>query len=205
MERKFSPSPFSEKLTEVVARDYPGTTEILVGFPNSWELVHRFKRGQTPLYVAGQAPSREAPRGDHFFGLPPEINRSLTTYRLYRLFEPRSVPLFHVEWNTFIGAGRVIGSRGMQVHLQPFGQAQVWQGEHHAVMWECYGNETGRGGVNWQEELATFWQVVEADIPAHTIFTQPYEPTYPDGYPDFLRRLGYTPDPELASWWRKDR
>ncbi len=82
---------------------------------------------------------------------------------------------------------------------------QVWAGETDAILGECFLYETRCGGINWQGELATFWQAVEADIPANTIFTLPHEPTYPEGYPDFLQRLGYAPDPEFTSWWCKKR
>ena len=202
MEREQSPSPVPAKLTEAVARDYPAA-EILVSFPNDWELVHSFKRGNQPLYVAGFPASQEQMRGDHFFGLPAEINRSLTTYRLYKLFEPHHTPLYQVAWNMQINRGQIIGESGSRVQLQPVGQAQMWKGEQYSVLWEGYFFETRRGGVNWLEELALFWQAVERDIDVDTIFTHPYEPTFQEGYTDFLRRLGYAPDPNLDRWWRK--
>jgi hypothetical protein len=36
------PLPFKEKLTMAVAVDYPAASEILVSFPDQWELVHYF-------------------------------------------------------------------------------------------------------------------------------------------------------------------
>ena len=70
------------KLTSAVILDYPGAAEILVSFPDEWELVHQLSRGDNPLYIAGMPPSREEPRRDHFYGLSPEINLEATTYRL---------------------------------------------------------------------------------------------------------------------------
>src|SRR5688572_7309088 len=90
----------SEKLTIAAARDYPGA-EILVSFPESWQLVERVERVNRPLYIAGFPPSQEKPREDSFLGLPREINLSLTTYRQYKLFEPWTTPLFQVAWNSY--------------------------------------------------------------------------------------------------------
>jgi hypothetical protein len=193
-----------EKLIVAAARHYPGS-EILVSFPELWEQVSSFKRGNIPLYVAGFPPSQERSWGDHFFGLSPEINRSLTTYRQYKLFEPQTTHLFVVEWNSYLGQGRIIGGGRTQVHLQPLGQAQMWKGEKFGVLWECYFFGGRRGGVNWQEELMTFWRAVEGDMGVSKIFTQPQEPTFPEGYTDFLRRLGYAPDPEFERWWSKNQ
>ena len=92
----------------------------------------------------------------------------------------------------------------LRVQLQPLGQAQVWTGETSGVLWECFFHGTRRGGVNWQEELATFWLVVENDMAVQTIFTQPHEPTFEEGYPDFLSRLGYAPNPDFEWWWSKE-
>jgi len=201
MEREPLP-PRESRLTETVARDYPGS-EILVSFPDSWQLVHRFRRDNTPLYVAGFPPSDEQTRGDHFFGLPKEINRSLSTYRHYKLFEPHTTHLFQMAWNTYSGEGRIIGGQGLRVHLQPLGQAQMWKGDTDGVIWECYFHGTRRGGINWQEELAVFWQAVERDMGVKRIFTQPHEPTCEKGYTDFLSRLGYAPSPDYERWWSK--
>lgn len=193
-----------EKLIVIATRDYPHA-EILVSFPNEWQLVHTFKRGNTPLYVAGFPPSQERMRSNQFLGLPPEINRTFNTYRQYKLFEPHTTHLFEVAWNTYLGQGQIIGGRGMRVHLQPLGQAQIWKGETYGVLWECFYFPARRGGVNWLDELATFWQAVEKDMGVNKIFTHPREPTIEEGYTDFLSRLGYTPDAEHERWWSKRR
>ena len=88
-----------EKLITLASSDYPTASEILVSFPDEWELVRTFHRGEVPLYVAAFPTSHEQTRGDHFFGLPPEINHSLTDYRLYKPFEPWPQPLLQVEWD----------------------------------------------------------------------------------------------------------
>lgn len=78
--------------------------------------------------------------------------------------------------------------KDLKIQMQPVGQAQVWRGEREAVLWECYLHETARA-TGWQEELAAFWRAVEKDIAAPKIFTQPQEPTFPEGYQAFLRQL----------------
>ncbi len=197
-----NPRTRPEMLTVAAARNYPGS-EILVTFPDRWQLVHRFRRGNTPLYVAGFPASYERTRPDQFFGLSPEINRSLDTYRQYRLFEPRPTYQFDMAWDSRTGQGQIVGGRGLQVHLQPLGQAQMWKGETNGVIWECFSHETRRGGTNWQEELAIFWQAVERDMEVKRIFTEPHEPTFEEGYTDFLSRLGYAPDSDFERWWSK--
>lgn len=198
--------PLSEgtKLREVVASDYPGA-DIVMSYPDLWQLVQQFRWGNEPRYVAGFPPSGERPRADHFYGLSREINRTLDTYRQYRLFQPRQTHLIQVEWDSLMGAGRVIGMGRSQVHLTPIGQAQIWQGEHEAVLWECFLLSSQRQEAGWQDQWATFWQVVERDIGAKRIFTEPREPTFTEGYPDFLGRLGYAPDPNFERWWSRER
>lgn len=191
-----------EKLTETAAKDYPGAG-IRVSFPDQWQLVHRFQRSNTPLYVAGFPPSHEHPRSDHFLGLSRKINQSVDTYRLYKLFEPYATPVFQVEWNSYIGRGRIIGGQDVQVQLQPIGQAQMWKGKTDGVLWECFLHETRRGGINWKEELTTFWQAVERDMGVKRIFTEPHEPTFTEGYTNFLGRLGYRPNSNDDRWWSK--
>lgn len=203
-ERKLAPTPSPTKLTEMVARDYPGL-EIRVSFPEQWQLVDRFMRDDTPLYVAGMPPSQEQARGNKFYGLPAEINQSLTTYKLYKLFEPFVTPLYQVAWDVQQDYGQIIGKGGAHLHLQPIGQAQMWKGDDCGLLWESYLFETRLGGINWLEELALFWQAVEQDMKVDTIFTQPHEPAFQEGYSDFLRRLGYGPDPHIAGWWCKRR
>ena len=99
MERAKPPLPLREKLTVAAAIDFPAASEILVSFPDKWELVGVLKREDQPLYVAGLPPSQEKGRADQFYGLPAEINRSLTSYRLYKLFEPWPQPTILVAWD----------------------------------------------------------------------------------------------------------
>jgi hypothetical protein len=35
------------------------------------------------------------------------------------------------------------------------------------------------------------------------IFIHPHEPTFEEGYTEFLKSLGYAPDPEFERWWSK--
>src|SRR6185503_11771819 len=99
-----------------------------------------------------------------FPGLPPKINRSLTTYRLYRLFEPWPTPLLRVVWDEIKNEGRVLDGCRLRIHLQPIGQAQVWKGKSFGVLWEGYVYASRQQRENWQEELGLFWQAVERDM-----------------------------------------
>jgi hypothetical protein len=45
---------------------------------------------------------------------------------------------------------------------------------------------------------------VERDIGVKRIFTEPREPTFEEGYPEFLQQLGYAPDPNFEQWWSKE-
>jgi hypothetical protein len=202
MERKRFPFSPPALLTEAIARDYPAA-DVSLSFPENWQFVHRFRRGYKPLYVAGFPASREQPHSDHFLGLSRDINLSLTTYRLYKLFEPRTVHQFHLSWDTRIGEGRIIGGSGLRVHLQPVGQAQIWKGDTYGVLWECFGFGSQRERQNWQEELAAFWQAIEKDMGVRKTFTEPREPTFEEGYTEFLSGLGYAPDPDFERWWSK--
>lgn len=205
MEREPSPAPPHEKLVDVVAREYPGA-EIHVSFPDKWVLLNTFKQAGRSLYVAGFPPSQERARGDHFYGLPPEINRSLNYYRLYRLFEPWPQPIIPVAWDYARGRGVVLPGGHLAVQLQPIGQAQIWQGEIYAVCWECYLQKHARGQSEEELELLTqFWQAVEQTMDVHTIFTQPREPAFEGDYLAFLRSLDYAPDPKFQGWWSKQR
>jgi hypothetical protein len=200
MTRRPLPSP--EKLTIAVAKDFPGA-EVLVSFPERWQLVHRFQPAQAPRYVAGFPLSYEKSSSHQFPGLQPEINRSLTIYRLYRLFEPWPIPLLRVVWDGVRNEGRVLDACRLRVHLQPVGQAQIWKGPSAGVLWECYTFDNRQRRPDWQEELATFWQVVERDMGVNRIFTQPHEPSFEEGYTEFLSHLGYAPDPVFEHWWSK--
>ena len=203
MERQRRPLPHSKKLITVASADYPTATEIVVSFPEEWDLVHTIKDSSNHLYVAGMPRSVERARSDHFYGLSPEINRTLTTYRLYKLFRPRMVPHFQVAWNSYHGEGRIIGGAGTKVHLYPLGQAQIWQGEASAVLWEVYLFDAYRQRSDGLDILAAFWQAVERDLAVAKVFTAPHEPAFAGDYPGFLRWLGYAPDPEFERWWSK--
>jgi hypothetical protein len=74
---------------------------------------------------------------------------------------------------------------------------------NHAVLWEAYLQETRRR-ENWQDTLADVWQVVERDLNVGKVFTLPYEPTFEQGYTEFLSRLGYALDPDNPAWWSKE-
>jgi len=191
------------RLAEAAAGDYPEASEILVSFPDRWQLIHQMRREDTPLYVAAMPASQERTFQDKFHGLSPEINLGMTTYRQYRLFQPWPMPSVIVRWDQTKGTGQVEKMGDLKVQLQPLGDAQAWFGQDSGVLWECYLNEAGRRGASWQEEVHTFWQVVEKDMGVARIFTQPYELTWQDGYTDFLSNLGYAPDAEYRGWWSK--
>lgn len=203
MERQRPPLPLSEKLITAANADYPAASEIVVSFPQEWELVQALNISGNPLYVAGMPRSVERSSSDHFYGLSPEINRSLTTYRLYKLFRPRVVPHFQVAWNSYHSEGRIIGGAGTKVHLHPLGQAQIWQGEASAVLWEVYLFDAYRHRPDGLDMLAAFWQAVENDLVVTKILTAPHEPAFAGDYPAFLHDLGYAPDPEFERWWGK--
>jgi hypothetical protein len=201
MERE--PRPAIPKLVDIVQRDYPAASEILVSFPEQWEFVQSIGEGDRRLYVAGFPLSREHPTRHHFEGLRPEINITLLFYRLYKFFQPWPQPRLLIEWNEQAGQGRVAGYGNLHLQLQPIGQAQVWFGLNHAVLWEAYLQETRRR-ENWQDTLADVWQVVERDLNVSKIFTLPYDPAFEEGYQEFLTRLGYGLDRESPEWWSKE-
>lgn len=190
------------KLRTAVAIDYPEASEVLVSFPDEWEVVGQIKRQDRPLYIAALPVSQERPWRDRFHGLPPEVNLALTQYRLYKLFLPRPQPSILVGWNAETGTGRVLKMGDVKIQLQPIGQAQAWFSSAAAVIWECYTHEPGRPD-NWQEELASFWQAVEGDLAATTLYTPSHEPAFAGDYKAFLSRLGYAPDLAHPRWWRK--
>lgn len=204
MTNERDPVPTRLKLSAVVAADFPTAAEILVSFRDDWELVDKLKREESPLYIAALPPSPERPYRSHFYGLPPDINLSLTSYRMYKLFQPWPIPSVIVGWDETSGTGRVLKLGDLKVQLQPLGQAQAWAGPSAAVLYECYTHETRRPAT-WQDELAAFWGAVERDVGVARIFTEPHEPTVEEGYTDFLTRLGYAPDPQYPRWWSKNR
>ncbi len=201
MERE--PLPLRPKLRVAVSIDYPAASGILVSFPDKWELICQMKREGTPLYIAAWPPSEEKADPEHFHGLSPEINLELTTYRLYRFFQPWPMPSFTVAWDKAAGKGQVVGGGPLTVQLQPLGQAQTWCGPNYGVLWECYAHETTRRKADWQEMLYEIWQTVEKNMEVGKIFTQPHEPAFEGDYTEFLSRLDYHPDPESPGWWSK--
>lgn len=191
-------------LVDRVRRDIPQASEVLVSFPDKWEFLDTVPHERDSIYLAAFPLERAFPRRNHFEGLPPEINVDLVFYRLYKFFQPWPLPQVVVAWNPRQGEGRVIGERGLKLQLQPVGQAQAWYGVSHAVLWEAYIDESRRLR-NWQDTLAQVWGVVEKDLDVPKIFTAPQAPTFPEGYREFLTRMGYAQDPEYPVWWSKTR
>jgi hypothetical protein len=136
MERE--PRPRTLKLADAASEDYPAASEILVSFPDRWELVQPISLGDTLLYLAAMPPSQEWARRDRFHGLAPEINLELTAYRLYSFFQPWPIPSVIVSWDEATGTGRVERMGDLKMQLRPVGQAQIWKGPAYGVLWECY-------------------------------------------------------------------
>lgn len=196
---RLTPNP---KLIDVAQRDFPQASEVLVSFPSEWEFVHTVEHADQLLYLAGFPIERAHLGRSHFEGLAPEINVSLVFYRLYKFFQPWPMPQITVEWDQGQQRGQVTGFQGWRLQLQPVGQAQAWFGVNHAVLWECY-LEQSRRMNNWQERLAEIWQYVERDTCARKVFTLPHEPAFEGNYIDFLKRMGFEEDAENLGWWSK--
>lgn len=194
---------FTKKLITAVPVDFPEAREVLVSFPDEWELLGSFRHADTPLYAAAFPWEEERPRREHFYGLSPEINLSLNKYRHAQLFRPWPQPVIRVAWDAVVGEGRVLPGGHLNIRLEPMAQAQVWVGDTYAVLWECYLFDSSRRKV-WQNDLIQFWRVVEQDMGVSKIFTQPRDPAYPTGYTDLLAGLGYGPDSEFPQWWSRD-
>lgn len=120
MERE--PRPRTLKLADAAYMDYPAVSEILVSFPDRWELVRPISLMDTLLYLAGMPPSQESTRRDRFYGLAPEVNLELNTYRLYRFFQPLPIPSVIVSWDEATGTGRVERMCDLKMQLRPIGQ-----------------------------------------------------------------------------------
>ncbi len=198
----------NEKLITAASRGFPHASEILVSFPDEWELIETLEQRRadrtSPLYIAAMPPEHERPSRDHFAGLAPEVNLSLDSYRLYRFFQPWPMPTLIVDWNAYLGKGHVVGQKDVKVQLQDLGDAQTWTGEKAGVIWESFFHSRGREMKDWQEQLAKVWQVVEKSMGVNKILTPDHEPTIePEAYHDFLERLGYAPEPASARWWSK--
>ena len=199
-----------EKLVHAVQVDYPHASEILVSFPDKWELIQKLEREGLPhtrasrtVYIAAWPPSEERAYKDHFVGLSEAINLSLTSYRMYKFFQPWPQPHITVAWDIEAGQGEVIGGGPLTVQLQPIGQAQVWYGPEVGVLWEAYIHQPDRE-EGWQELLADIWQVVEQSMGVGKIFTMSHDPAFPKAwYRSFLKALGYGPT-EAGNWWSKE-
>jgi hypothetical protein len=198
--------PIPCKLIDVVSADYPDATEILVSFPNEWELVNQIKHRDAKFYMAAMPSRQERPRPDQFHGLSPEINLQLNTYRMYRFFEPWPMPTIIVAWDEDTGECWVEGERDPKVQLNLLGQAQAWLGQKVAVLWEAYLNEATKIRLDLDKNLIyQFWKAVEDDVGVSKIFTQPHELTWEHGYTDFLGEMGYGPDQKYSKWWSKQK
>lgn len=191
------------KLIVAASHDYPAADEILISFPNQWQLVSRLERDPNPYYITAMPASETRPESNKFSDLSPELNSQLATYRLYRLFQPWPMPRVTISWNAEIESGWVEEVGDLNVQLQPVGQAQVWQGTTSSVLWECFLYDRQRMEPGWQDELAAFWDAVERDVGSETLFTPAHEPTVEKGFSTFLQRLVYTDDPTSPNWWRK--
>lgn len=53
-----------QKPTAAAAIDYPEVAEIMVSFPDKWELIHKMQREEIPLYIAAIPIDDEPPRPD---------------------------------------------------------------------------------------------------------------------------------------------
>lgn len=195
--------PPVRSLESVVRADFPAASEILVSFPHHWEHIATL-RANGALYIGGFPVDCERPRPDHFPGLPRDVNLALDRHQLFRFFEPRPTPTIIIERSTSARRSAVIGTGDLRMHLHPIGQAQAWNGGADAVLWECYLYEGYRRG-NWVERLADIWRRVETSLSALRIYTPPHEPTFEEGYEEFLMTLGYARDTECPKWWSLKR
>lgn len=107
--------PFTEKLVTAVAIDYPAAGEIVVSFPEQWQLVGKLNDHDPALYIAGLPPKRERSQRDHFHGLSAEINETLTNYRMYKLYQPWPQPGLTVAFDEDAGTGRVVGGGDLKI------------------------------------------------------------------------------------------
>lgn len=192
------------KLIDIARHDFPQASETLVSSPDRWEYLDTIKTTDHQLYIAGFPIERTHTSRDHFAGLPPETNVSLVFYRLYKIFRPRQMPTVFVNWNAHAGSGTVAGFGDVKLQLQPVGQAQVWFGVTDALIWECYFDESQRRG-GWEERLSEVWKIIEKDVSTENLWTAPHEPAYPDGYSEFLTRLGYARNTQYPIWWTKGK
>ena len=90
-----------------MAVNYPEASEVLVSFPDQWELIGKIWREDTPLYISAMPLSEETSRREQFYDLPSDVNLSLTPHRQYKLFQPWPTPSVIVSWDETTGTGRV--------------------------------------------------------------------------------------------------
>ncbi len=196
-----------QPLLEAVAEAYPDASEILVSFPDSWELVEVVPSTQTDqpaLYIASTPVEKERPSTSHFDGVLAEENLEHIYYRQYRFFEPWVMPRVYVNWNAWQGQGTVADHGGAKVQLHDLGDAQIWTGKRKGVLWECLFNSRGQERVHWHEQLAQVWRIVEKDMDVKQVFTPSSDPDYePEFYQKFLRDLGYAAVLDVPAWWSK--
>lgn len=189
-------------MVDVAAHDFPTASEVLVSFPEAWELVDKLDTEAGLLYIACFPIERSRPTRNHFAGLTPEINVSLVFYGLYKFFQPWPMPTVRVKWDPRAGSGRVIGMGESKLQLQPVGQAQAWFGLTDAVIWECYAHELWRGSGG-EQTLTKLWGKVEEDVRSPKLWTLPHEPTFEQGYTEFLAGIGYAQDAQCPDWWSR--
>ena len=189
------------KLIDQVRTDFPDAKDIVVSYPETWNTLRRVIHDHLIFYIAATDPVAESPRHNRFYGLSSDINRSLTTYRLYHFFRPHPRPIFTTNWNPGKDTGNILELTQQSLQLQTIGHAQAWFGGLHAVIWECFFHAPIPTWPGWKDHLAICWNTVEFDTGAHTILTQPNEPTWETGYDIFLKHLGFNPSSQYPHWW----
>lgn len=192
-------------LSAVIKQAYPDANEVLAPFVDDLRFVGHIETDETALYIARYPTRHEHATRNHYPELSAEINMSLRFYRDYRLFLPWPQQTLVVTLDSTPANGRigvVSGYGDLRVALHQVGQAQAWFGDTTAVLWECYVTEQRRH-ESWRDELRAFWTTVETDLDRSTFFTLPHEPTFPEGYTEFLTALGYQPDQAYSRWWSK--
>jgi hypothetical protein len=192
----------SSSLLDIVSREYPSGTKIHLGNLVEFEFVQELRKSGELLYVAALPTHKEQPQQGRVPGLSPEINVTLTQFRMYKLL--RAVPTFTSPYKTTMKQNRniIMKNRCIDIRLESIGDAQTWTGVEFGIVWECF-IYTGSRDKNWQLVLTPFWQAVEKSMNVSKIFTLPHDPAYPVGYKPFLRRFGYAQDTDFSFWWSK--
>ena len=193
------PSNHVDKLTAVVAADFPKACDIIVSHPEDWELIHKTWRSSTPLYLSALPADNEAADPDRFGGLPPEINRDLVNHRVYRLFYPWLLPCFS-EIGGYRAETPQEGERDYRIQLTPIGYGQVWFGTTYGVILECSIVKVARGR-NWKAELSEIVESIKKDMNVTKVFAEPTLQGWGEDYTEVLTLLGFTPEPNSSTWW----